>query len=81
MVQWDGLFALVLVVLIGTALAVVFISSVLGRRCPGCRHYRLKPIGILLSNPGRGGRYYACESCTRRWFWSEDRQVWEPLHE
>jgi hypothetical protein len=49
-------------------------------RCPDCRARRMRLTnGIKETYPtGRGtGTFYRCESCQRRWFWSNDDRAWQ----
>jgi hypothetical protein len=67
------------VLLFGAWLVGALLLSVLERRCPGCRRYKLKQTMLVLSNPGRGGAYYACEKCLRQFHWSHDERAWHDV--
>jgi hypothetical protein len=48
-------------------------------RCPACNTRQMRwTNGIRETYPtGRGtGRFYLCEACKRRWFWSNDDRCW-----
>jgi hypothetical protein len=48
-------------------------------RCPGCNARQMRCAnGIRETYPtGRGtGKFYLCEACKRRWFWSNDDRCW-----
>jgi hypothetical protein len=48
-------------------------------RCPDCNQRRMRCTnGIRETYPtGRGtGKFYLCDGCKRRWFWSNDDRAW-----
>jgi len=75
------LLAFPLAVAICTCLGWMLVTiDRLTTRCPTCgvRRMRLTNGSRETYPSGRGtGRFYLCEACRRRWFWSNDDWAWQ----